>query len=228
MYYIVRHIDRASPSALTALARAGVALTHQAAGRTGLLSHEIQPRQNGHAIAGSAVTVLCEPGDNLIVHAAVDVCSPGDVLVVATTSPSTDGMFGDLLATALQVRGVAGLVLNAGVHDLARLRRMHFPVWSRAVHAQATGRTSPGSVNVPVVIAGQLVNPGDVVVADDDGVVVVPARYAYQVAEAALEQQAVQESKRAALAAGTLGVDLFNLRPLLADLGVQYVDRLPE
>jgi 4-hydroxy-4-methyl-2-oxoglutarate aldolase len=163
-----------------------------------------------------------------MVHAAVEVCRPGDVLVVTTTSPSTDGMFGDLLATSLMARGVVGLVIDAGVRDVAVLRTMGFPVWSRAIHAQGTVKASPGSVNVPVVAAGQIVRPGDIVVADDDGVLALPASRGHTVAAAAAKRLSTEDAKRAELAAGTLGVDLYNLRPLLAELGVQYVDRLPE
>jgi 4-hydroxy-4-methyl-2-oxoglutarate aldolase len=178
-------------------------------------------------IAGSAITVSCHPGDNLMIHAAVEVCRPGDVLVVTTTSPSTDGMFGDLLATSLRARGVIGLVSDAGVRDIATLRDMGFPVWSRAVHAQGTVKASPGSVNVPVVAAGQLVHPGDIVIADDDGVLVLPASAGPQVAEAAAKRLASEAGKRAQLESGALGVDLYDLRPLLSELGVTYVDRLP-
>ncbi|MEU7873942.1 4-carboxy-4-hydroxy-2-oxoadipate aldolase/oxaloacetate decarboxylase [Dactylosporangium sp. NPDC049140] len=226
-HYVVRSIDRADPDVIAALRTAGVATTHEAAGRTGLLGPEIQARQAGTAIGGSAVTVSCHPGDNLMIHAAVEVCRPGDVLVVTTTSPSTDGMFGELLATSLAARGVLGLVIDAGVRDVAELRGLGFPVWSRAVHAQGTVKASPGSVNVPVVAAGQLVRPGDIVVADDDGVLVLPIAAGGTVAEAAAERLANESAKRERLAAGVLGVDLYGLRPLLEELGVRYVDRLP-
>ncbi|GGM47898.1 4-carboxy-4-hydroxy-2-oxoadipate aldolase/oxaloacetate decarboxylase [Dactylosporangium sucinum] len=227
-HYVVRSVDRAEPDVIAALREAGVATAHEAAGRVGLLGPAIQARQTGHAIAGSAITVSCHPGDNLMIHAAVEVCRPGDVLVVTTTSPSTDGMFGDLLATSLRARGVLGLVIDAGVRDIATLREMGFPVWSRAVHAQGTVKASPGSVNVPVVAAGQLVRPGDIVVADEDGVLALPAARGRAVAGAAAERLANEAGKRERLAAGTLGVDLYNLRPLLDELGVRYVDRLPE
>ncbi|UQU62435.1 4-carboxy-4-hydroxy-2-oxoadipate aldolase/oxaloacetate decarboxylase [Couchioplanes caeruleus] len=226
-HYVVRDIDRADPGTIAELRGAGVATAHEAAGRTGLLGPRIEARQAGAAIAGSAVTVSCHPGDNLMVHAAVEVCRPGDVLVVTTTSPSTDGMVGDLLATSLAARGVVGIVIDAGVRDLATLRAMGFPVWSRAVHAQGTVKASPGSVNVPVVAAGQIVRPGDIVVADDDGVLAVPAVSGRAVADAAARRLANEAARRETLAAGTLGVDLYRLRPLLADLGVRYVDRLP-
>jgi 4-hydroxy-4-methyl-2-oxoglutarate aldolase len=226
-HYVVRCVERAEPGTIAALRGAGVATVHEAAGRIGLLGPGIRARQPGSVIAGSAITVSCHPGDNLMIHAAVEVCRPGDVLVVTTTSPSTDGMFGDLLATSLVARGVVGLVIDAGVRDSATLREMGFPVWSRAVHAQGTVKASPGSVNVPVVAAGALVRPGDIVIADDDGVLTLPAEAGKEVAEAAARRLASETAKREQLASGTLGVDLYNLRPLLADLGVQYVDRLP-
>lgn len=226
-HYVVREVTRADPALIAALAAAGVATAHEAAGRVGLLSPDVQARQHDTTVAGSAVTVLSPPGDNLMLHAAVEVCQEGDVLVVTTTSPSTDGMFGDLLASSLMARGVRGLVIDAGVRDTATLREMGFPVWSRAVHAQGTVKASPGSVNVPVVAAGQRVEPGDVVVADDDGVLVLPASAAADVAAAAARRTENEAAKREQLAGGTLGVDLYNLRPLLDQLGVQYVDHLP-
>jgi 4-hydroxy-4-methyl-2-oxoglutarate aldolase len=227
-HYVVRNIVRAAPEVITALEKAGVATVHEAAGRVGLLGCEVQARQQGTVIAGSAVTVSSHPGDNLMLHAAVEVCGSGDVLVVTTTSPSTDGMFGDLLATSLMARGVRGLVIDAGVRDIATLRGMGFPVWSRAVHAQGTVKASPGSVNVPVVAAGQLINPGDIIVADDDGVLAVAAAAGPALVEATAARLAKEAEKRAVLADGTLGVDLYNLRPLLAELGVTYVDDLSE
>jgi 4-hydroxy-4-methyl-2-oxoglutarate aldolase len=227
-HYVVRQVDRAAPETVAALRDAGVATAHEAAGRIGLLGPAIQARQAGAAIAGSAITVSCHPGDNLMIHAAIEVCRPGDVLVVTTTSPSTDGMFGDLLATSLTARGVVGLVIDAGVRDVATLREMGFPVWSRAVHAQGTVKASPGSVNVAVVAAGQIVRPGDIIVADDDGVLALPVAAGRRTVDAAAERLAKEASKREQLAAGMLGIDLDNLRPLLAALGVEYVDRLPE
>jgi 4-hydroxy-4-methyl-2-oxoglutarate aldolase len=228
VHYVVRSVQRADPETIAALREAGVATAHEAAGRIGLLGPSVRARQDGAAIAGPAITVSCHPGDNLMIHAAVEVCRPGDVLVVTTTSPSTDGMFGDLLATSLRSRGVVGLVSDAGVRDIATLREMGFPVWSRAVHAQGTVKASPGSVNVPVVAAGRLVRPGDIIVADDDGVLALPAASGRRVADAAAKRLENEAAKREKLAAGTLGVDLYNLRPLLADLGVQYVDHLPD
>nr|BFE60193.1 4-carboxy-4-hydroxy-2-oxoadipate aldolase/oxaloacetate decarboxylase [Dactylosporangium thailandense] len=227
-HYIVRSVDRAEPDVIAALRAAGVATVHEAAGRIGLLGPEVRPRQTGAAIGGSAITVSSHPGDNLMLHAAVEMCRPGDVLVVTTTSPSTDGMFGDLLATSLMARGVVGLVIDAGVRDIATLREIGFPVWSRAVHAQGTVKASPGSVNVPVVAAGQLVRGGDIVIADDDGVLVLPAASGSAVADAAAKRLENEAGKRETLTGGVLGVDLYNLRPLLEELGVRYVDRLPE
>jgi 4-hydroxy-4-methyl-2-oxoglutarate aldolase len=226
--YIVRNVVRADAAVVDALAPLGVATVHESAGRTGLVSPAIVARQDNVAIAGSAVTVSSHPGDNLMIHAAVEVCRPGDILVVTTTSPSTDGMFGELLATSLMARGVRGLVTDAGVRDIAALRRIGFPVWSRAVHAQGTVKATGGSVNVPVVCAGQLVNPGDVIVADDDGVVRVPRAAADRVLTAANARTANEENKRADFASGTLGLDMYNLRPLLERLGVTYVDTLPD
>nr|BFE73159.1 4-carboxy-4-hydroxy-2-oxoadipate aldolase/oxaloacetate decarboxylase [Actinoplanes digitatis] len=227
-HYVVRAVDRADPETIAALRGAGVATGHEAAGRIGLLGPAIRARQSGVVIASPAITVSCPPGDNLMIHAAVEVCRPGDVLVVTTTSPSTDGMFGDLLATSLMAHGVVGLVIDAGVRDLAALREMGFPVWSRAVHAQGTMKAGPGSVNIPVVAAGQIVRPGDIVVGDDDGVLALPAARGPEVAAAAARRLASEDAKRERLAAGTLGLDMYDLRPLLAALGVEYVDRLPE
>ena len=225
-HVVVRHVDRPDPLVVAGLRAAGVASAHEAAGRGGLLSAALRPIQQGVAVAGPAVTVSSHPGDNLMVHAAVEVCRAGDVLVVATTSPSTDAMVGELLATSLAARGVVGLVVDAGVRDVAALRAMGFPVWARAISAQGTVKASPGSVNVAVVCGGQLVRPGDVVVADDDGVVCVPRQAAAAVLERARARIADEDRKRARLAAGVLGVDMYGLRARLAELGVDYVDQL--
>jgi 4-hydroxy-4-methyl-2-oxoglutarate aldolase len=227
-HLVVRSIERAEAATIDGLREAGVATAHEAAGRIGLIGPEIAPRLPGSTIAGSAVTVSCHPGDNLMIHAAVEMCAAGDVLVVTTTAPSTHGMFGDLLATSLRARGVVGLVIDAGVRDISTLREMGFPVWSRAVHAAGTVKATPGSVNVPVVCAGQIVNAGDVVIADDDGVMCVPRSQADAILAASRKRVANEESKRSVLGSGTLGVDLYGLRPLLAELGVEYVDTLPE
>jgi len=181
-HFVVRTIPRAEKDVIAGLAGVGVATAHEAAGRIGLLGTSVVARQSGARVAGSAVTVSAHPGDNLMIHAAVEVCQPGDILVVTTTSPSTDGMFGDLLATSLQQRGVVGIVTDAGVRDIAELRSMGFHVWSRSVHSQGTVKASPGSVNVPVVADGQYIEPGDVIVADDDGVLCLPRARAAEVA----------------------------------------------
>ena len=224
-HVVVRTIERAAPDVIERLASVGTATVHEAIGRRGYLGPELRPIQQGARVAGSAVTALCHPGDNLMIHAAVEVCEPGDVLVVATTAPSTHGAFGDLLATSLMARGVVALVIDAGVRDTADLRRMGFPVWSRWVSCQGTVKSTPGSVNVPVVIGGVTVGPGDVVTADDDGVVVIGR----DEAEWALEQCSARLSKedatRARLAAGELGLDFYGLRDTLTGLGVVYVDR---
>jgi 4-hydroxy-4-methyl-2-oxoglutarate aldolase len=223
-HYVVRQVDRADPEVVAALRAAGVATAHEAAGRTGLLGPAIRARQDGAAIAGSAITVSCHPGDNLMVHAAVEVCRPGDVLVVTTTSPSTDGMFGDLLAVSCRARGVVGLIIDAGVRDVADLTSMDFPVWSKAIHAQGTVKATAGSVNVPVVCAHAAVQPGDVIVADVDGVVVVPREAAESVAKLSGDRIEKEGKSRARLKAGELGLDFYGLRAKLADLGVSYSD----
>jgi len=206
------------------LAHAGVATVHEAMDRTGLLAPHLRPIYPGARIAGRAVTVLTQAGDNLMLHAAVEQCRAGDVLVVATMSLSTDGMFGELLATGLRVRGVAGIVIDAGVRDVAQLTAMRFPAWSRAISAQGTVKATPGSVNVPVVIGGQCVRPGDVMVADDDGVVVVPLADAEKVATASLARLEGENRSRDAFLTGTLSLDTMRFRSLLQTLGVTYVN----
>lgn len=201
----------------------GVATIHEAQSRSGYLGTQMQARQVGVRVAGTAVTALCRPGDNLMIHAAVEQCQLGDLLVVTTSSPCSDGLFGELLATSLASRGVRGVVLTTGVRDVAELNRMSFPVWSTAVSAQGTVKASAGAVNVPVAIQGTIIEPGDVVVADDDGVVVVPRRKARAVLNESRSRELREQESRAALAKGVLGLDLYNLRPLLSDLGVTYV-----
>lgn len=223
-HVVVRDFLRPETAIIEGLAAAGVSTVHEADQRRGALDPEIRPIQSGARIAGSAVTVSCHPGDNLMIHAAVETCRTGDILVVTTTSPSTDGMIGELLATSLRTHGVIGIVTAAGVRDVAELRAMGFPVWARAVSPQGTVKASPGSVNVPVVCGGQTVHPGDAIVADDDGVVVVPRDRCAGVLEAARARAANEDTKRARLAAGELGVDMYGLRALLTELGVSYVD----
>ncbi|MFG3002401.1 4-carboxy-4-hydroxy-2-oxoadipate aldolase/oxaloacetate decarboxylase [Streptomyces calvus] len=219
---IVTDPPKAASEDVEALARYGVATIGEAMGRTGLLGPGIRPVQQGVRVAGTAVTVLSWPGDNLMIHAAVEQCGEGDILVVTTTSPSTDGMFGELFATALQRRGVRGLVIDAGVRDTQELREMGFAVWSRAVSAQGTVKATGGSVNVPVVVDGQVVHPGDVIVADDDGVVVVPRARARRTAEASEARERKEAAARAAFAEGRLGLDRYGLREKLRQLGVTY------
>lgn len=219
---IVTGPPKADARDIEALAGYGVATVSEAMGRTGLLGPELRPVQEGVRIAGSAVTVLSWPGDNLMIHAAVEQCGEGDVLVVTTTSPSTDGMFGELFATALRRRGVRGVVINAGIRDTQELRDMGFAAWAKAVSAQGTVKATGGSVNVPVAIGGQVVRPGDVVVADDDGVVVVPRERARRTAEASEAREAKEEKARAAFLEGRLGLDRYGLRERLEDLGVRY------
>lgn len=219
---IVTGPPKADAEDVEALAAFGVATVSEAMGRTGLLGPKIRPVQQGVRVAGTAVTVLSWPGDNLMIHAAVEQCGEGDVLVVTTTSPSTDGMFGELFATALQQRGVRGLVINAGIRDTRELRGMDFPAWSRAVCAQGTVKATGGSVNVPVAVDGQVIRPGDVVLADDDGVVVVPRERARAVAEASEAREAKEAKSRAAFLDGELGLDRYGLRDTLKRLGVEY------
>lgn len=223
-HVIITDPARAPLDDVDRLQQFGVATIHEAIGRVGLLDPRLRPIQTGVRVAGTAVTVECWPGDNLMIHAAVEQCRPGDLLVVTTTSESTDGLFGELLATSLQSRGVRGLITTTGVRDTEELRTMSFPVWSAAVSAQGTVKATAGSVNVPIAIGKTVVRPGDVVVADDDGIVLVPRRETAAAIEASTAREAKEEKTRAALAAGELGLDRYNLRQLLADLDVKYVE----
>jgi 4-hydroxy-4-methyl-2-oxoglutarate aldolase len=224
---IVRHIQRADAAVVRTLGDQGVATVHEAQRRTGLMRPCMRPIYPAAKLAGSAITVSSQPGDNLMIHAAMELCQPGDVLVVTTTSESTDGMFGELLAVSARAHGVVGLIIDAGVRDVADLTTMVFPVWSKVISAQGTVKATPGSVNIPVVCAGAAVQPGDVIVADLDGVVVVPRAMAEEVARLGQDRVAKEQKTRERLAAGELGLDFYGLRTKLAELGVEYVDDEP-
>jgi 4-hydroxy-4-methyl-2-oxoglutarate aldolase len=224
---IVRKIPRADADVIRALGEQGVATVHEAQGRTGLMRPYMRPVYATARTSGSAITVCCTPGDNMMIHAAIEVCRPGDVLVVTTTSESTDGMFGELLAVSAMAHGVKGLFIDAGVRDTAEITGMDFPVWAKAVSAQGTVKATPGWVNVPVVCAGAAVQPGDVIVGDADGVVVVPRASAAEVMLFGKERLAKEEKTRQRLRNGELGLDFYGLRAKLAELGVTWVDEPP-
>ncbi len=220
---VVTDPPRADLAQVDALAAYGVATVHEALGRAGFLGPALRPLLPGARIGGTAVTALCWPGDNLMIHVAVEQCRPGDVVVVTTVSPSTDGMFGELLATALQARGVRGLVIEAGVRDVARLRAIGFPVWSTAISAQGTVKATAGAVNVPVTVGGQVIRPGDAILADDDGALCVPRPEVPHLITAARERAQREGAAARAFAAGELSLDRYGMRPLLVSLGVEYL-----
>jgi 4-hydroxy-4-methyl-2-oxoglutarate aldolase len=223
---VVRNFPRPASDVARRLGLLGVATVHEAQRRTGLMRPYMRPIYSPALISGPAVTVLCQPGDNLMIHAAVETCRDGDVLVVTTTSESTDGMFGELLGVSCRAHGVVGLIIDAGVRDVRPLSDLKFPVWSKAISAQGTVKATAGSVNVPVVCAGARVNPGDVIVADDDGVVVVPREGAAEVAMLGERRLAKEDVTRERLRRGELGVDFYGLREKLKELGVEYIEEL--
>ena len=222
---VVRNIQRADNHAVATLEALGVSTAHEALGRSGLMKPYLRPIWPGASIAGPAVTILAQPGDNWMIHVAVEQCQKGDVVVLGCTADNTDGMFGELLATSLQARGVKGLIIDAGCRDVKPLHDMSFPVWSRAISAKGTVKATLGAVNIPVVCAGVNVEPGDVVVADDDGVVIIPKKLAVETAQKAQKRFDDEDGKRKRLASGELGLDMYNMREALAKAGLRYVDK---